>query len=150
MVPDMPPWKATLDRTFRLHVNALAFLVLAWPHDTQAGVWCSHPDTSFREFLLHFRSNEDFRLGRTRIPLRYVEWGPESRKSTRLLPLAELKVRQKGMMPQDLAANSGNRETDACEDKPQAGRATATFMQYSCHSDLFSTKYHFIKRQGCW
>jgi hypothetical protein len=131
--------------------GALILVALASAALAQDRTGCLHPDLSFREFLAHFRSDSNFQISRVNLPLRYGERGPDNYSSARSLSMSELKDRQNGLVVKDPAAsNTGDRETDTCEDRPQVGRRVATLVQYSCHSDLFSNKYRFVRRQGCW
>jgi hypothetical protein len=139
-----------LSHAHRLEIGALALLaVFAWPDGTKAGTECRDPDPSFQQFLARFKSDGDFQLSRMMIPLRYTEREPDNSSTTKLLSLTELRVRRSGLV-RDLAVNTGDSETDACEDKPKIGRGVATLVQYSCHSDLFSSTYQFVKKRGCW
>jgi hypothetical protein len=137
--------------TGRLGFGALTLVAFASAALAQDRTGCLHPDLSFQRFLAHFRSDRDFQISRVNLPLRYSERGPDNYASEKFLSMSELKVRQNGLVVQNPAAtNTGDRETDACEDKPQVGRRVATLVQYSCHSDLFSHKFRFVRRQGCW
>jgi len=137
--------------TGRSGFGALALVAVASTTLAQDRTGCLHPDLSFREFLAHFRSDRNFQVSRVNLPLRYSERGPNNYSSAKLLSITELKDRPNGLMVRDPAAtNTGDRETDTCEDKPQVDGRVATLVQYSCHSDLFSNKYRFVRRQGCW
>jgi hypothetical protein len=137
--------------TGRSGFGALTLVALASTALAQDHTGCLRPDLSFREFLAHFRSDRNFQISRVNLPLRYNERGPGNYSSAKLLSMTELKVRPNGLMVRDPAAtNTGDRETDTCEDKPQVDGRVATLVQYSCHSDLFSNTYRFVRRQGCW
>jgi hypothetical protein len=137
--------------TGRLGFGALTLVAFASAGLAQDRTGCLHPDLGFRQFLVYFRSGRDFQISRVDFPLRYNERGPDNYSSTKYLTIGELKARQNGLIVRDPAAtNTGDSETDTCEDKPQLGRRFATLVQYSCHSDLFSNKFRFVRRQGCW
>lgn len=137
--------------TGRLGFGVLTLVAFASAGVAQDRASCRHSDLSFQQFLVRFRSDRDFQIGRANLPLRYSERGPENYHAIRFLSMSELKARQNGLIVRDPAAtNTGDGETDTCEDRPQVGRRVATLVQYSCHSDLFSNKFRFVKRQGCW
>jgi hypothetical protein len=130
--------------TGRLGFGALTLVAFASASLAQDRTGCLDPDLSFQQFLVHFRSDRDFQISRVDLPLRYSERGPENYSSTKFLSMGELKARQNGLIVRDPAAtNTGDSETDTCEDKPQLGRRFATLLQDS-------NKFRFVRRQGCW
>jgi len=115
-----------------------------------AGPTCARPDASFAAFLARFKTDAAFRERRLVLPLRLIERGPGD-VSTKNLSLAQVRIYGAGLIVADPAANNtGDRETDVCEDGPHLARNAATFIQYTCHSDVYGKTFHFVRRHGCW
>jgi hypothetical protein len=114
------------------------------------GKVCVRPDASFAAFLKRFKTDPTFRRTRFILPLRYTEQGP-GEVSTKFLSLEQLKIYEASLIVADPAVtNTGDRETDVCEDPPHVTGNAATFIQYTCHSDLHAETFHFVRRRGCW
>jgi hypothetical protein len=125
--------------------------VLGFGGPAQAAALCPKPDAGFQAFLRQFRSNRAFQTSRIVYPLSATETGPEKERQTRRLSRADVQAMPHGVLTADpSASNTGDRETDVCEDKAQVRGDRATLTQYSCHSDVFSTTYRFAAQRGCW
>lgn len=117
----------------------------------RAAALCPTPDASFQAFLQQFRADRAFQASRILYPLHATETGPQNERQTRRLSRVDIQAMPRGVLVTvPSASNSGDRETDVCENRPRVRGARATLLQYSCHSDLFGTTYRFVARGGCW
>jgi hypothetical protein len=146
--------KDSLTRNRRGMAPLLAIVLasaLASGGPAQAAAHCPKPDASFQAFLRRFRSDRAFQASRIVYPLHATDTGPQNERQTRRLSRAEVRAMPRGVLVADpLASNSGDLETDVCEDRPRVRGGRATLLQYSCHSDLFGSTYRFVDRRGCW
>ncbi len=138
-------------RMMWLGILAVFFFVPA-----NAGQTCGHRDPSFTAFLKRFKSDLEFRYSRLVLPMRFSEFDPQSAMSNVMvthyssMTLAQLRSTGRLRIAADPHATNSGDEGDVCEDQPKVGKNTATFVQYTCHTDIFSHTYHFVRSNGCW
>jgi hypothetical protein len=133
----------------RLQVIALTAAVLLSP-SAFASASCPRADANFGTFLKRFKNDAAFRESRLILPLQ-TSYSAPGEKSTQSLTLKQIRHRKMRIIRGDADARAmRNTEASLCESTPLVKRDHATFGQYSCGTDVYSSGYHFERRNGCW
>lgn len=116
---------------------------------------CATPDKDFAPFLVRFKNDASFQTARILFPLTVSVTEPASNgkmETTRhQVTLSELQSRPSRIIRgRAEAAMLKDSEGKLCEKGPQIHGDKATFLQYSCNTDVYADTYHFARQNGCW
>ncbi len=116
---------------------------------------CSTPDSDFAAFLDRFKNDKAFQKTRVIYPLQMSSSEPDGHggivETKGSLSAQEIQARRMVVIRgNDEAAKLAQGEGKPCEDEPVVQGDRATFVQYSCHTDVYGDKYEFVRKDGCW
>ncbi len=112
---------------------------------------CSAPDTDFSAFLNRFKNDKSFQKTRVIYPLQMSFSQPDVADTTMSLSAQDILARRMVLIRGKAeAAQLAQGEGKLCEDKPEVQGDRATFIQYSCNTDVYGDKYEFVRKDGCW
>lgn len=141
-MPDKPPGQ------HRLHLSTLCVLLLC--SKAVATPACAVADAGFDVFLQRFKNNQVFRENRLLLPLQISVRGPDG-TSTEHLTLPQIRERKMQIIIDEKhAAELHDTEGRLCESKAVVRHNRATFTQYSCETDVYGNRFHFVFLRGCW
>ncbi|MFO1385613.1 MAG: hypothetical protein U1F55_05415 [Chitinivorax sp.] len=101
-------------------------------------------------FLKRFKNDRVFREKRLLLPLQISVSDPDG-KSAERLTLKQIRERKMQLIIGDKRAKElHNSEGRLCESKPVVRHNRATFEQYSCETDVYGNRFHFVFQRGGW
>ncbi|MEN9455339.1 MAG: hypothetical protein RL210_858 [Pseudomonadota bacterium] len=111
---------------------------------------CDAEDIGFDVFLRRFKTNQVFRENRLQLPLHISVRGPDDTRTERLTLQQIRERRMQIIVDEKVAAELHNTEGRLCESKAVVRHNRATFTQYSCETDVYGNRFHFVFLRGCW
>ena len=120
-----------------------------------AGNNCTTHDKDFESFLDRFKNDEPFQKTRIVFPLKMSSTEPDANGKMKeaLANLTLKEIKDKSILiirGRAEAAELMGGEGKLCEQEPDVKDDLATFMQHSCHTDVYAYKYEFVRKNGCW
>jgi hypothetical protein len=76
--------------------------------------------------------------------------GPDDTRTERLTLQQIRERRMQIIVDEKVAAELHNTEGRLCESKAVVRHNRATFTQYSCETDVYGNRFHFVFLRGCW
>lgn len=116
---------------------------------------CSAPDANFAAFLDRFKNDQAFQRERILYPLQFTSSEPDAKGGTleTKASLTQKDIQDRAIriiIGRTEAAPLKGGEGALCEEEPRISGDHATFVQYSCHTDVYGYEFEFVRKQGCW
>jgi hypothetical protein len=125
------------------------FLTLLSAQNANGAPVCKVADKNFKVFWQRFKNDKVFQRSRVNDPLTVREQYANEQPTVVKLSRQQLKANSFGIdnkRAKELAGTEG----ELCESAPIFSPKKAEIAQYSCNTDVYSTGFVFIDRQGCW
>ena len=133
-------------------LRKIVFLAIAVPLCAPAAALasCTAADASFGAFLQRFKNDRQFRESRLVLPLQSSDTDPTGTVKTKL-SLKQIRDSKASIIWGDaFALEMKGTEAALCESKVVFRNNRASFAQSSCETDVYSSKYDFVRKNGCW